>query len=509
MLVKNTERAIESLMRGLRPEQAEFAQKVTQWRRGMRAQSYGLNGFPGTGKSFLGARIIKFYRDLGCRVIYLAPTHQALLVGRGFLRGEGIDWLDIKSWKEYGKPSGVVVTATTASFLKLEKDVDEVTGSTQFIRSDRDIESFDLIWVDEAGMLTRSIVKFLKEVQGESLLISSQDTKQLQPIEQDDTHYEPDQFPCLAMGEQSYLTQTHRYSGDVLQLVEELRNNWHSIACLKPYLASRHKPISSDSGWVHQVRSESEMFDLAAKLYKESLEKSSDFYGYSVRTIAYRNRTVSNCNSQIRGRLIRLGVLSPDDMDGPFFAGENVLCTSEVWSPQLDLFGVLNWKGLQDRFPDFQNNSVGVIRERTRQSITVVTPSLDGRTVTHGIPGTQAVLNVPLAGQNYVWYPDFEAIGTLSAIAREFRAYAQQKQCKRTWFDYHHFCAAVGIREVRGAWLPVIEYCYGYTCHRMQGSQASIVLAHINDFRAMPFRQLSSGVYTAISRTQMGAILLA
>jgi ATP-dependent exoDNAse (exonuclease V) alpha subunit len=508
MFTTETDRAIENLMRGLRSEQAEFAEKATQWRRGMRPQSYGLNGFPGTGKSFLGARIIKFYRDLGYRVIYLAPTHQALLVGRGFLQNEGIEWMDVKSWKEYGKPSGVVVTATTASFLKLEKDVDEVTGSTQFIRSDRDIESFDLIWVDEAGMLTRSIVKYIKEVQGESLLITSQDTKQLQPIEQDGAHYEPDQFPCLGMGEQSYLTQTHRYSGDVLQLVEELRNNWHSIACLQPYLLERHKPISADSGWVHQVRTESEMFDIAATLYKQSLEKSSDFYGYTIRTIAYRNRTVSKCNSQVRGRLIGLGVLTPDDMDGPFFEGENVLCTSEVWSPTLDLFGVLNWESLNDRFPDFQNNSVGVIRERVRQSITVVTPSLEGQRVTHGIQGTKAVLNVPLAGQNYVWYPDSEAIGVLSAIAREFRTYAQQMKSKRTWFDYHNFCSAVGIREIRGAWLPVIEYCYGYTCHRMQGSQASIVLAHIRDFQAMPFRQLSSGVYTAISRSQMGSILL-
>lgn len=164
-----------------------------------------IKGAAGTGKTFLASEIIKFFMDNNKSVMGLSPTHQAAAQ----LRKNLIGYLD-----------NDIKINTVASFLKVQKKIDPITGKQFFNEGENNIKtSYNLIIVDEASMINEAQLRKIYLAARYSLVIVLGDYEQLKPVSGNtsESFFKPDQIYTL--------DKIERFDGDILDYCNKLRNN--------------------------------------------------------------------------------------------------------------------------------------------------------------------------------------------------------------------------------------------------------------------------------------------
>lgn len=164
-----------------------------------------IKGAAGTGKTFLASEIIKFFMDNDKTVMGLSPTHQAAAQ----LRKNLVGYLD----KD-------IKINTVASFLKVQKKIDPITGKQFFNEGENNIKtSYNLIIVDEASMINEAQLRKIYLAARYSLVIVLGDYEQLKPVagNTSESFFKPYQIYTL--------DKIERYDGNILGYCNNLRNN--------------------------------------------------------------------------------------------------------------------------------------------------------------------------------------------------------------------------------------------------------------------------------------------
>jgi AAA domain len=161
-----------------------------------------LSGKAGTGKTFLTAKLISWYKDSypDNKYIAICPSHKAKrnAIKMGFENDVSIE------------------AVTIASFLGLKPVLDRDTGIEKF-KSDpnklTDTNIYDLVIVDEAFMVSKESVAAIQKAVKCSILWVG-DKWQLPPIGEDNSILITTEYP------RAELTEVIRYSGDLTRIVD-------------------------------------------------------------------------------------------------------------------------------------------------------------------------------------------------------------------------------------------------------------------------------------------------
>jgi exodeoxyribonuclease-5 len=164
---------------------------------------FGLYGGPGTGKSFLTARILEDMRE----PVVAAPTHKAINVTRRFLDGVDLDWE--QGYDERFHAPGRIITGTTASLLGICPVITDDQGTeVKFGKGGRGMLDKMMpkwILIDEVSMLPLPHFRDLFErcrMAGTKIVIVG-DKNQLPPVK-------AQPIPLDDMPEQATLTDVMR-----------------------------------------------------------------------------------------------------------------------------------------------------------------------------------------------------------------------------------------------------------------------------------------------------------
>lgn len=167
-----------------------------------------IEGFAGTGKTFVAKELIKNFLNSGKDVLGIAPTHQAKLqLQDTFLEFEHNKQLNF---------------STAAAFLKVERKTDGVSGEEIYTDPTFDftfVTQNTVIIIDETSMFTKKYLDILFEYGKTCLVIFLGDFNQLPPINESSHRKMFNNYGIFN------LTIQQRNSGDILQLCNSLRNS--------------------------------------------------------------------------------------------------------------------------------------------------------------------------------------------------------------------------------------------------------------------------------------------
>ena len=129
-----------------------------------------LQGVAGTGKSFLNSKAVQFliHKDPTIKIGILTPTHQAGAAAKKLSSLTQIDQIQF---------------ATIHSIAGVRKVNDEATGRETFPPiKDPKFDQFDLIIIDEAGMVAEELYMLVRAYSGVTKIIWTGDPAQLPPV---------------------------------------------------------------------------------------------------------------------------------------------------------------------------------------------------------------------------------------------------------------------------------------------------------------------------------------
>lgn len=239
-------------------------------------QYFRLNGYAGTGKSFLMVKVIQWLKERELKYAVVAPTNKAA-----------------KNLRQMGQTQGVDIKATTvARLLRLQPVIDVNTGKQEFENPNEelDLTDYDVIILDEYSMLNKENFKDLqKAIYGsDTQIIFVGDNAQLPPVKEKE--------PIVArhpdIKESANLTQVVRYEGEIGQVAATIRSDPRWNRQTYPFATANDRTIIKlDSP--HWLRLAIQHFET------EEWLTDPDY----VRVIAWRNRTVDKYNEAIRKAL--------------------------------------------------------------------------------------------------------------------------------------------------------------------------------------------------------------
>ena len=214
----------------LTPEQASVAEAFAAW---LAAPSDGtpfvLQGYAGTGKTFLSVRLLAQVEAAGLCWTVVAPTHKAVGVLRRALEQAGLR----PTWY----PS--TIHRLLRLRLKRERDLERCEETEQTAQS---LEHLGLVLVDEASMVDSALLEISLRCAHPygTRLVFVGDPAQLPPVG------EP-RSPVFALGRASRASLSHvvRHQGPVLRLATGFREG--TLPCQPPPPLT---PIRDDRGMV-------------------------------------------------------------------------------------------------------------------------------------------------------------------------------------------------------------------------------------------------------------------
>ncbi len=238
---------------------------------------FRLNGYAGTGKSFLMIKIIQWLKERELKYAVAAPTNKAA-----------------KNLVKMGQNQGVDIKATTvAKLLKLQPVIDINTGKQEFeVNQERELEltDYDVIILDEYSMLNKENFKDLQQAiyGSDTQIIFVGDNAQLPPVKEK----EPIVAKHPDIKESANLTQVVRYEGEIGKVAEAIRRDPRWNRQTYPF-------SSSQDGTIIKLNLE-HWLSLAIQHFEDEAWLIDPDY---VRIIAWRNKTVEKYNEVIRKAL--------------------------------------------------------------------------------------------------------------------------------------------------------------------------------------------------------------
>lgn len=276
----------------IKPQRAAF-NKISRFFADPSQRYFRLSGYAGTGKSFLITCANEAFPNL--MQLNTSPTNKATKI------------LSKKM------PNSSCKTIYSAMGIKMVADEDRLV--LEFPRRPQDLNSWDVIWVDEGSMLNSQMTDYIDEVSNTHphlKWVFSADRAQLNPVGETESPIWTMDIPSVE------LTEVVRYDNQILSLATHIRNQIIDYPNGELRVHSNH--ANKEGVW-----------RVKQKDFRNYLEKASKA-GYfneidHTKAIAWRNITVNELNNLIRGF-----VFGRHAYREPWIAGDRIMIASPVVS---------------------------------------------------------------------------------------------------------------------------------------------------------------------------------
>lgn len=425
----------------LNENQDKALDEIITWLSDPNSTQHCLIGYAGTGKSYLVSHLISFLAeaDSGDRVCLTAPTNKAVKV-LDELR-TGCD------------------TSTLHTLLGLRPKINEYTGKQYFERDytlsnspdKMSIEDYNLIVVDEAGMINSDLYEMLQGYKTKFLFLG--DDAQLPPVG------EKSSVVWDKVQSKSRLTEVVRYSGKILDLATHTRHN----------LTSRDRPLLRDFmgegvSYLNPRAFTNRVLDEIEYAVEHNLPSH-------IRVLCYRNKAVSDWNSKIRATLY-------GGYDVPSFVeGEWLMANEPVTIPH----------------PLYEGKRQTLIKNSDEFQI-------------EGVAGVQNIEGIHcwqlLVRDNWIYVCDSTQevqLGfTLTQMANNAKACEDKKQRAKLWREYWN------LKEQ----FANCSYTHAITVNKSQGSTYTLAAVDTSDiYNCKQIEERNRRAYTAFTRPKAELLL--
>jgi hypothetical protein len=512
-------------------------------------KSIVVGGYAGTGKTWLAARLVRLAAELGLKIAVCAPTHKAVevLAQKLTVPVAAVDPDEIPiphgtsnaTAPEVAKVSSATLHALLGIKLK-EGDNGLMLSAVQRSRNGVYLESYDVVFVDEASMVGSRMLDHIRSVQNSDqrpLVVYVGDPGQLMPVEEEAALPAHDGPLLLGMmtpsqivppvfmhvQEQSTLTEIVRqkntgrahpiafFAQEIRHYIEGTRPGVFTKSAIMAFIAE-HREYMRESVIITQAN---RLDHIGSALRQRFPEKET-------RIISWRNFVVDKHNTKVH-QMLRGGFLAtePKHMDAPFWPGEIIVAR--------DMF--LAFK----RFDDAQRNDPVAwekvlapinLSEDPEDGIGRKSPAQKAReerdNVLAMVPNNAEMLTVSCwpAQHPYLgigsWLVTAKLVSSgekvLFYVANVPRQYEQLRN--RTWAEYmteyggRKQWSKKRTKSFDRAWtisracVPVL-HTYAMTAHKSQGSTFHHVLVDLDDLVGMIPRGADGyhrALYVAVTR---------
>lgn len=425
----------------LNPNQEQALDEIIDWLAHPNSTQHCLIGYAGTGKSYLVSHLISFLAeaDSGDRVCLTAPTNKAVKV-LDELR-TGCD------------------TSTLHTLLGLKPKINDYTGKQYFERDytlsnspdKMSIDNYNLIIVDEAGMINSELYDMLQGYRTKFLFLG--DDAQLPPVG------EKSSVVWDKVNSKSKLTKVERYTGKILDLATYIRNN----------LTSRDRPLLRDFmgdgvSYLNPRSFTNRVLDEVEYAVEHNLPSH-------IRVLCYRNKAVSDWNSKIRTTLYG-GHNIPS-----FMEGEWLMANEPITIPH----------------PLYEGKRQNLIKNSDEFQIEQVL----GTQFIEGIPCWQLLVK-----GEYIYVCDaiqeIQLGFTLNQMAIDAKACDDKKKRAKLWREYWN------LKEQ----FANCSYTHAITVNKSQGSTYTLAAVDTGDiYNCKMIEERNRRAYTAFTRPKSELLL--
>ena len=283
----------------LTTEQQQAFDKILHWFQASSESFFSLQGFAGTGKTFLCQELVKVIKG---KVCFTAPTNKAVRVLR-----------EVMTTKDYFPDC-----CTIYSLLGLQM---VATGEVKVLSHknarDPDLSSYRLVVVDEASMVSAILLKHLKSAAGGGTVkfLFLGDPAQLPPVKETSS-------PVWSLGcPEAKLTTVMRHDNQILEFVTKVREQ---VARPVPTLQLYNDHAEGEGVWALPAVK----WEAAAK----RAAQQGEFESGGAKIIAWRNVEVDRYNAMARREILRLG----EGVEPPAWVAEDRVTFT---APAMDLEG--------------------------------------------------------------------------------------------------------------------------------------------------------------------------
>lgn len=393
--------------------------------------AFMINGYAGTGKTFLIKRIIEYICAVETgNICVTAPTNKAVKV-----LAEGMDTIFIEDGQRMNSD---VCYCTTHKYLNLKEAVDD-EGNISFIPQKGNNPSFKFLVIDEASMIGKDIAKLVFDVKSNvnQKLILLGDVAQIPPVGEPQSVLFSKDFMNIHV---ENLTEIVRQKNgnpiiDYSIMIRENANNPNPIK-------NKENKESEEGGVVFMKEKKDAVNIIEKMLHDDSFKENSSFF----KIIAWRNKTLDYLNGFCRKKLFGENVPK-------FVKGDKVIANSSLYDSN---YKVIVNTSQEMIITECEKKTVNktLYVEVFNKNMSISIPSYyieakveNGRTIHMYVPDEQ--------GQ-YLW------LNFMSKIKYE----CIKKRKANCWANYYDL----------GKIFANIGYAYAISAHKSQGSTYKNVL---------------------------------
>lgn len=270
---------------------------------------FRLDGYAGTGKSFLICHLMEWLQSREFTFIAAAPTNKAA-----------------KNLQQVALTTGILIDVkTVAQLLGQQPEINEETGLEEFTtNNDAQFDDYEVIIIDEFSMINRA--NFDAIVDAVNLAIDTKvvfvgDSAQLPPVKEDN--------PVVAVSEYiddtATLDEIVRYDGEIAIVAEQIRTDPKYQKTIYPFQSNKDGTI------VCQPRKE--WLETVTEYFKCDTYKANPDYA---RLLVWKNKTAASANKFVRSRL--WGKDSP-----AYVPGDRLIARKPLFRPRPGKKGRNKW----------------------------------------------------------------------------------------------------------------------------------------------------------------------
>mgnify|MGYP001794280000 CR=1 FL=1 len=235
-----------------------------------------LDGYAGSGKSFLICHLMEWLQSHEFYFIAAAPTNKAA-----------------KNLQQVALTAGITIDVkTVAQLLGQQPEINEETGLEEFTtNNDAQIDDYEVIIIDEFSMINRA--NFDAIVDAVNLTIDTKvifvgDSAQLPPVQEDNSVVAVSEY----IDDTATLDEIVRYDGEIAIVAEQIRTEAKYQKAIYPFQSSKDRTI------VCQPRKE--WLETVAEYFKCDRYRVNPDYA---RLLVWKNKTAASANRFVRSRL--------------------------------------------------------------------------------------------------------------------------------------------------------------------------------------------------------------
>ena len=274
---------------------------------------FRLNGYAGTGKSYLTVQFMKWLRNQKQVFVAGSPTNKA-----------------VKNLRKLAEESQVSIEAfTVAQLLGQQPELNEQTGKEEFVsKGGKSIDGYSVVLIDEFSMISKKNFEeiHLEIARSKTKVIFVGDAAQLPPVGES----EPIIATSNLINSGATLNKIVRYDGEIAHIAEEIRSQEKFNRRLYPFFTTKDETVT--------CLPRAEWLSLAISYFQSEAYRENPDY---VRFIVWRNKTAAALNDFVREKL--WGIEAP-----PYVKGDRLIAKKPVFRPNPGAKGKNKWRILMN-----------------------------------------------------------------------------------------------------------------------------------------------------------------